>query len=119
MPIASSQHSLKITDQRYEVKTLKFKKDKFEVKIYDCQNKTSKTKHIEIPEESRRVPTKSFGYVSLGADFLLSGGQFLDDKTCSIDTFLIKVEEPEFQELKTYMKVARMQHSMVYVEEKE
>ncbi len=32
---------------------------------------------------------------------------------------MIKVEELEFEELKTYMKVARMQHSMIYIEEKD
>ncbi len=47
----------------------------------------------------------------------MSGGQFIDDKTCSIDTYLIKLDSLEFKELKSYMKVARMHHSMIYIEE--
>jgi len=51
-------------------------------------------------------------------EILLSGGQFVDDKTCSLDTFEIRLDQPEFRELRSYMKVARMHHSMIYIEER-
>ncbi|CDW79004.1 kelch motif family protein [Stylonychia lemnae] len=105
-------------DQRYELRTMKFKKDKFEVKTYDSQNKKGITKEIIIPDECKRIATRFFSYVNIGKNIMMSGGQFVDDKTCSIDSYKIKIDKQELKEIKSYMKVARMHHSMIYIDEK-
>jgi len=53
---------------------MKFKKDKFEVKIYDSQNKKGVTKDIMIPEEIKRIATRFFSYVNIGKNIIMSGG---------------------------------------------
>ena len=86
-----------IADQRYEVRSLRFKKDRFELKVYDCENRVGQARSIAVPPTCERVPTRHFGYVGVGAgQILLSGGQFADDKTCSVDTFEI-VDHEEFR----------------------
>ena len=48
---------------------------------------------FSIPDSIKRIPTKFFSYVSLGNDLLLTGGQYIEDKTCGIDTFKINVNK--------------------------
>lgn len=44
---------------------------------------------------------------------------FIDDKTCSLDTFKIHLSKYQLREAKgAYLKQARMQHSMIFIEEK-
>ena len=63
-----------LVDTKYELRTLKFKKDRFEVKTYDAINKKGSTVVVPISEEYRRIATKSFGYVNLGTYILMCGG---------------------------------------------
>eukprot|EP00347_Sterkiella_histriomuscorum_P023731 403333576 len=108
-----------VGDPKYEIRTMKFKKDKFEVKSYDAQNKKSTNIEILIPDEIKRIPTRFFSYVNIGnKKVLMSGGFYIDDKTCSLDCFKISINKQEIKETKSYMKVARMHHSMIYIEEK-
>ena len=62
------------SDSRFELKTLKFVRDRFVIKLYDTQNKKGSQVEVYIPEECRRVPTRHFSYVSLGQHMLMSGG---------------------------------------------
>ena len=48
----------------------------------------------------------------------MAGGQFIEDKTCSLDTYKINVNKFTLKDMKTYMKVPRMHHTMIHVEEK-
>lgn len=79
---------------------------------------------INVPDEIKRIATLNFSYVNInmGRDILLCGGQYADDKTCSMDTFLIKSEETSdddkmITDKKAYMKQPRMHHSMIYIHE--
>lgn len=86
--------SVIVGDPKYEIRTMKFKKDKFEIKSYDAQNKKGINKDVIIPEEVKRIATKHFSYVSLGnKSILMTGGQYVDDKTCSLDCFKINVDK--------------------------
>jgi hypothetical protein len=38
-------------DSKYELKFLRFRKDKFEMKIYDAKNKHGSTVEIPVPEQ--------------------------------------------------------------------
>lgn len=99
------------------MKTLKYSKDKFLVKTFDTKKKKGSVVEIIMPEQIWRIATKFYGYVALDNDILMCGGQFIEDKACSIDTYKIEVNKNTLRDTKQYMKVARMHHSMIYVEE--
>ena len=105
-------------DIKYELKHLKFKQDAFEVKIYDAKLKTSQTVSVPLPEQYRRIATQNFGFANCGKDIIMTGGQFSDDKTASIDTYRIDAVDKSIVDIEASLKVARMNHSMVFVEEK-
>jgi hypothetical protein len=73
---------------------------------------------VIVPSDLKRVPTKYFSYVMVGDEIYIAGGQFPEDRTCSIDTFKLKTSTKTLKECKSYLKQARMQHSMIYIEEK-
>jgi hypothetical protein len=62
-------------------------KDRFMIKLYDTQNKKGSALEVYIPESCRRIPTRYYSYVSLGQYLLMAGGQYIEDKSCSNDTF--------------------------------
>lgn len=47
----------------------------------------------------------------------MTGGQFTNDKTCSIDCFIIDIINGNLKDFNASLKQARMQHSMILVEE--
>lgn len=49
----------------------------------------------------------------------MCGGQYIEDKTCSIDTFKIGINKQTLKNMETYLKSPRMHHSMIYMEEKD
>lgn len=82
-------------------------------------NKRSNTKEIRVPDSIRRIATRNFSYVNLcDKKIMLTGGQFVDDKTCSLDCFKLNLQKLELKEVKSGLKAARMFHSMIHIEEK-
>lgn len=73
---------------------------------------------VYVPGSYKRVPTKHFSYVNCGTEIILSGGQFTDDQTCSIDSYRIEVQTGILKDMNACLKQARMQHSMVLIAEK-
>ena len=71
------------------------------------------------PSLQKRIPTLNFSYVNCGNDLILTGGQFADDKTCSIDSYRVDVMSGQLTDLNASLKQARMLHSMIIVEEKQ
>lgn len=60
-----SSNNSHYTDARYELKTLKFIKDKFVVKIYDTQSKKGTQIDLEIPYDVSKIPSRNFSYVCM------------------------------------------------------
>lgn len=63
-----------MSDVKYEVKTVKFSKDKFLVKIYDTVKRKGQTIDIQIPEEVNKIANKFFSYVSIEHEVIMTGG---------------------------------------------
>jgi Kelch motif len=55
----------------------------------------------------------------MGREVIMTGGQFVEDKTCSLDCYRINVESGELEDMNQSLKMARMQHSMLLVEDKQ
>lgn len=70
---------------------MKYYKDKFYLKVYDAHFKKTTNLDVNIPDSLKRVPTLHFSYVNCANEIILSGGQFKDDKTCSIDNYRIDI----------------------------
>jgi hypothetical protein len=105
-------------DSKYELKFLRFRKDKFELKIYDAKNKQGSTVEIPVPEQYRRIATVNFGFLNCGSYVVMNGGLFSDDKTCSGDSYRIDVECQILEDMDASLKLPRMHHSMILIEEK-
>ena len=81
-----------MVDQKYELRALKYLKGKFISKSYDAINRKSSNIEIQIPEDIIGMATRFFSYVSTGKDFILCGGHYGDDKTCSWETYRVSPE---------------------------
>lgn len=63
-------------------------------------NKRSNTKEIRIPDTIRRIATKDFSYVNItDSKIMIAGGQFIDDKTCSLDCYKLNLNKLKLKEV--------------------
>ena len=73
--------SNQISSQRYELKLLKFVKDKFQIKSFDTKLKKRQEYDFELSEKLGKVPTKYYSYAIVNDtdQVFMTGGYNLED----------------------------------------
>lgn len=98
-PISKQPKPIQL-DQKYELKCFTFNRDKFQIKVFDAQSRQKQdTVNVPIPEQYRRIATKFFSWVNAGSEIIMTGGQFVEDKTCSLDCYRIEVASGEMVDM--------------------